>query len=98
MWLLAVCTIALVTSSETTRAAVSQVSSHTDQPFSRARVRRLACAGELGWAASSKRNRRSAAAVPEGPAPIAAPRPREPAVASVPKGADGITLATIAPP
>ncbi|CAM5701532.1 hypothetical protein STENM36S_07338 [Streptomyces tendae] len=42
MCLLAVCTITLVTSSETTRAAVSQVSSHTAQPLSRARVRRLA--------------------------------------------------------
>jgi hypothetical protein len=97
MCLLAVCTIALVTSSETTSAAVSQVSSHTDQPVSRARVRRLAWAGEPGWAASSNRNRRSAAG-PEAAATVAAPGPWGPAAASVPKGADGITLATIAPP
>ncbi len=96
MWLLAVCTMALVTSSVTTRAAVSHVSSQTDQPVSRARVRRLACAGEPGWAASSKRNRRSAAVAGRGTA--AAPGPERSAEASVPKGGDGITLATISPP
>lgn len=94
-WRLAVCTMALVTSSETTSSAVSQVSSQTDQPESRARVRCRACAAEPGCAASSKRNRRSAAV--SGHAPAAAPRRNRSSAASVPNGADGITFATISP-
>ncbi len=88
----------LVTSSETTRApGVADVLAHRPAAQPGGVSRRLACEEEADERpardGTGARQRRSPKAGSHG-----GTEAQEPAVASVPKGADGITLATIAPP